>query len=125
MRHAAIEQRRSAGEVRDVFDMCRSHDARVVLRDVHEQLVELDVLLRVGADEVVKWHPGDREHRLSVELRVVEAVQKMNTAGPGCREADAETSRELRVAARHEGRGLFMTQLHEADRISFLTQLLL
>ena len=81
MRYAAIEQCRPARQVRDVLDMCRPHDSRVVLRDIHEELVELDVLLREGADEVVKGHPRDRQHRLAVEFRVVQPVQQMNAAG--------------------------------------------
>ena len=44
--HAAPQQRRSAREVCDVFNVRRSHDAHTVFRDVHEDFIELDILLR-------------------------------------------------------------------------------
>ena len=50
------------------------HDAFVENGDIHEKLVESHVLLRIGSDQIVKLQPGDREHRLSVEFRVIEPV---------------------------------------------------
>ena len=60
--------------------MRRSHDPLVVLGDVHEQPVQGDVLLRVRSDQVVIGHAGDREHRLPIQLSVVQTVQQMNAA---------------------------------------------
>ena len=117
VRDPVVGQRRATGEVDDVLDVRGTHDARVVLADVYEEAVELDVLLRVGADQVVIGQSGDREHGLAVELGVVEAVQQMDAAGTRCRQAHAEASGELRVAARHERRGFLVTYLHEADAI--------
>ena len=74
------------------------------------------------ADQVVVGHAGDREHGLPVQLRVVEAVEQMEAAGPGRREADAEPAGELRIAARHEGGRLFVAHLDEADRVLALAQ---
>jgi hypothetical protein len=70
----------------------------------------------------VKGHAGDRKHRLTVQLRVVEPVQQMYSAGTGCRDADPEASGELRVAARHERRRFFVPHLHEADLVALLPQ---
>ena len=102
----AVGERRAARQLDDVLDMGRAHDARVVDGDVHEQLVELDVLLGEGVDQVVVLQPGDRQHRLAVELGVVEAVQQMDAAGARGREADAEPAGELGVGAGREGRRL-------------------
>ena len=60
---------------------------------------------------------GDGEHRLPVELRVVEPVQKVKAAGARGREADAEPAGELRIAARHERGRLLMPDLDEAHLI--------
>ena len=86
-------------------------------RHVGEQLVQLDILLRACADQVVVRHAGDREHGLSVQLRVVEAIEQMDAARARGGQAHAELAGELRVAARHERGGLFMPDLHEADRV--------
>jgi hypothetical protein len=48
MCHAPAAHRGAARELHDVFNMCRSHDARVVNTNIHEQLVEFDILLGVG-----------------------------------------------------------------------------
>ena len=63
MRHAAIGERGPAGERHDILDMRRAHDPRVVDGDVHEKLVELHVLLRVGVEQIVELQAGDGEHR--------------------------------------------------------------
>ena len=64
MRDAALGERGAAGEVDDVLDVRRAHDPRVVDRDIHEQLVELDILLGVRVHQVVELHAGDRQHGL-------------------------------------------------------------
>ena len=61
--------------VHDVLHVGRPHDPLVVQGHVHEELVEVDVLLIVRADEVVKGVAGDGEHRLAIELGVVESVE--------------------------------------------------
>jgi hypothetical protein len=48
-----------------------SHDPRVVLRNVHEDLIQLHVLLREGVNQVVVMHTGDRENRLAISFGVV------------------------------------------------------
>ena len=40
-------------ELHDIFHMRRPHDAGVVDTDIHEQLVELDVLLGVSVHEIM------------------------------------------------------------------------
>src|SRR5205814_3193160 len=97
--------------------MRRAHDARVVDAGIDEGLVELDVLLREGVDEIVKLQAGDRQHRGAVELRVIEPVEQMNAARPRGREANAEPSGVFGVAAGHERRGLLMANLDEADLV--------
>ncbi len=97
--------------------MGRTHDPGVIDADIREQLVELDILLSVRADQVMKLHAGDGEYRRTVELGVVQAVQQMDAAGSGRRQADAEPVGELGIAARHECRCLLVPGLHEADRL--------
>ena len=57
-----------------------------------------------------------------VELRVVEAVQQMDRAGAGGREADADLARPLRVRAGHERGHLLVAHLHELDLVGELLE---
>ena len=52
-----------------------SRDALVIDRDVHKEFRQIDVLLILSANQVMKRMPGDGEHRLAVALRVVEPIQ--------------------------------------------------
>src|SRR3979490_858729 len=97
MRHTMPARSGSAGELHDVFDMRRPHDAGVVDTDIHEQLVELDVLLGVGVHEVVILQTGDGEHGRAVELGVIEPVQQMNATWTRSGEANAQSAGELDI----------------------------
>ena len=58
-----------------MFCACaRSHDALVVNSDIHEQLVERDILLGVGADEVMKLQAGNGQHRLTIQFGVIQSI---------------------------------------------------
>jgi hypothetical protein len=102
--------------------MAGTHDLLVVDGDVLEQREEIDLLLVVGAEQVVVRLPGEREHWRSVELRVVETVEKVNRARPRRRETNANSPGELGVAARHEGRGFLVTHLDVANAVLPLAQ---
>src|SRR5437764_7211378 len=117
MRDAAIGEGRAAGELDDVLGVRRTHDAVVVFADIDEELVELDILLRLGGQQVVELKPGDRQYRDTVEFGVVEPVQQVNAAGPRGRDADAEPAGEFRVAAGGEGRGLLVPHLDKANAV--------
>ena len=80
MRDTPIGEGGAAGESGDVLSMRGAHDASVVDGDVHVELVELDVLLRIGLEQIVELQAGDREHRRLVELRVIKPVQEVNAA---------------------------------------------
>ena len=81
VRHAAVAERSPACEIGQVFDVRGAHDSLVEDGHVLEELVELHVLLRHRADQIVKMHAGDREHRLAVQLRVVQSIQQVDAAG--------------------------------------------
>src|SRR3954447_11242762 len=70
----------------------------------------------------MKLCPGDSQHWLAIQLRVIEPVQQMNTARTRGSEADSEPTGELGVPASHEGRCFFMPCLNEADLVLFLPQ---
>src|SRR3546814_4928050 len=95
MSDSSARECRAAGKFRYVFHMGWSHDARVVHADVHEELVQLDILLGVGIKEVMELQAGDREHRNAVELRVVKAVEQMHAA------RSEEHTSELQSLMRH------------------------
>ena len=111
------DKRRLDRLVHHVVDVGRPHDALVVDGHVHEQLVEVHVLLVVRADQVVEGVPGDRQHRLAVALGVVQAVEQVDAAGAGGRQADAEPAGVLGVAAGGEGGRLLVPHLDELDLV--------
>src|SRR5262252_8746523 len=78
MSYAVIGECRPTSQVRNVLDMRRAHNAFVEHGDIHEELVEGDILLGVCTDKIVKLKTGDRQYWLSVELGIVEPIQKMN-----------------------------------------------
>ena len=87
----------------------------VVMRDVLEQRLEIDLLLVVGPHGGARRLADDRDHRLMIHLRIVEAVEQVDRARPGGRQADADLPGELRVTAGHERGGLLVARLDEAD----------
>jgi hypothetical protein len=72
--YASVGQRRPASQIRNILDVVRTHNARVVGRHIDEKLVQLDILLAVRVDEVVVLKSGDRQHRLSIQFRVIKTV---------------------------------------------------
>ena len=117
MRDAAAAIGRAHRHVDHIDRMSRAHDALVEDRNVHVKLVEIDVLLVIHADQVVKSVPGDGEHRLQIALGVIETIEQVNAAGTGCGAAYAEAAGVFRVADSGEGRGLFMPHLDEAKLV--------
>ena len=115
MRDGAIAERGLDRFVHDIDDMIRSGNTLVVGGDIHVELVEIDVLLVVGADQIMKRVARDGEHGLPVAFRIVEAVEQMNAAGPGRRKAHAETAGVFCIAAGGEGCGLFVPDLDKSD----------
>src|SRR6185437_10302063 len=113
MTDSSASQRSLDCLVDDVDEMGWTHHPLVVGGDIHIQLVEIDILLIVSADQVVKGMARNGKDRLQVAFCVVETVQKMNASGTGGREAHSETSGELGVAAGGEGGRLFVSHLDE------------
>ena len=90
----------------------------VVAGDILVQRHQIDFLLVVAAERQAVLLPDDRQHRLMVGLRVVKAVQQMDRARPGGREADPEFAGEFGVRAGHERGQLLMPRLDELDLVA-------
>ena len=95
--------------------MAGSHDALVELGDIHEELVEINVLLIMSSDQVVKSMPGDGQHRLAVAFRIVKPIQKMNSAGSGRRDAHSESAGIFCITARRKCGCFFVSYLNESE----------
>src|SRR5665213_12381 len=111
----ASRQRRLDRLVHHVVHVRRSHDALIERRDVHEQLVEVDVLLVVHAYQIVKRVARNGEHRLAIALGIVESVEQMDAARPGRRETYTQSARVLGIAACSERSRLLVSHLNERD----------
>jgi hypothetical protein len=111
---------RAVDQVRDLAG--RHRDLDVVARDVLEERAEVDLLLVARAQREALLLTDDRDHRLMVELGVVEPVEEVDRARPGGREADPDLAAELGVGARHERRELLMGGLDELDLLAVLVK---
>jgi hypothetical protein len=99
-------------------------DHGVVGGHVLVQLLQVDLLLVTGAQQLGLLHAGDGQHRGVVELGVVQAVEQVDTARPGGGQAHAQPAGGLGVAAGHEGGGLLVVDQHEADPVLVAAQAL-
>src|SRR3954466_2252565 len=97
--------------------MSRTHDAARVVSDVTEELVVIDILLRVGIDQVVVRQSGQSEDWSAIELGIVKPVEQVHTAGAHRRETAAELAGELGVRTRHERSRLLVSHLNETHAI--------
>ncbi len=50
----------------------------------------------------------DRDHRLVIHLRVIQAIEQVNRAGSGCRDAHPHLAGELRMGTRHQAGDLLV-----------------
>ena len=83
VRDRSPRQRRLDRFIHHIDYMGWPHHSLVIGRHVHKQLVEIDILLIVGADQIVEGMASNREHRLSVTLRVVETIEQVDAARTG------------------------------------------
>ena len=74
MGNASKIQCSAAGKIRYVGDVGAAHHAGIVDRDIREEAIEVDVLLRVRVDQVVKRMSRDGENGLAIELCIVEPI---------------------------------------------------
>ncbi len=119
---AALLDGGADGEVGNAFHVGAAHDALVVDGDILVELVEGDILLGEGADEVGVLHAGDGEDGLAVHFGVVEAVEQMNAAGAGGGDADADAAGEFGIGAGGKGGGFLVAHVDEADAVFVLAE---
>ena len=120
VRHATLRDGGSHSEVDEVDNVRRAHDPLVEDGDVLEQVIQVDVLLVQGSDQVVVGHAGEGQDRRLVHLGVIQTVQQVDRTRAGGRQAHPEAARELGIAAGHERRRLLVTDMHEPDLPSFV-----
>src|SRR6185437_16691679 len=64
----------------------------------------------------------DRDHRLVIELGVVQTIQKVDGAGTGSRQAHADLAAELGMRARHERAHLFVPRPDQLELVAGAVQ---
>src|ERR1043166_9334944 len=74
VRHAAIPEGHTAGQVGQVFDMGWPHDSFIKYCDIDKKFVERYILLCISSNEIVELKAGDGEYRCSIQLSVVKAI---------------------------------------------------
>ena len=111
----ALGERDPAGAVDQVADLRRARwpSATYSCATSLNRRRQVDLLLVVAAEAGARLLADDRQHRLVVELGVVEAVEQVDRAGPRGGQADAELAGELGVGARHERGHLLVAHLDE------------
>src|SRR5438874_3781872 len=91
------------------------HDPFVENCNVHEELIERNVLLGISPNQIVKLQASNGQHGLAIELGIVESIQQVNAARTGGGQADSQLAGEFGIAAGHERSRLFMAHLDEPD----------
>src|SRR3954466_12072223 len=114
MRDAATGERGPARDADQVLNVQGTHDTRRIQRNILEQLAVVDVLLRIGVDQIMKRQTRDGDDRRAIGLGIIKAVQQMSAAGPRRSKTAAEPAGCLGVGTCHEGRRLLMTDLDKA-----------
>ena len=71
MRHGPSAGRDPNGLIQHIHDMSRPGDPLVECGHVHEDTVEVHILLVLGADQIVERVAGDCEDWLPVEFGIV------------------------------------------------------
>ncbi len=117
MADGAMRQGIAAGEIDDVLDMLRRHEPLVVGGHILKEVILVDVLQVMRADQVVIGHPGDRQHRGAVDLRIVKPVEQVHRAGGRGRENDTEPAGEFGVAASSQCRRFLVPAVDKADAV--------
>ena len=112
------------GQIHQRGNLDGDMDHLVVLGHVHEQLLQMDLLLVAGAQHLGLLGPSDGQHRDVVELGVVEAVQQVDGPRTRCGQADAEPARRLGVARGHKGGRLFVLDQYELHALLIAPQTL-
>jgi len=103
--------------VHTVDDVHGVRHPRTVIGHAHEQPVEIDVPLVVGADRVVQGVAGDGQHRLPVALGTVQAMEQDHAARAGGGHASAQLAAVPGVAGRSERGGFLVAHRDEAQLV--------
>ena len=104
--------------VREHLNLVRINDFLVVHGNVIKQSKHVYFLLKMAALQVGIGLPCNRKHGRLIQFRVIQSVQKMNSARPGCGQATTKLSRIFCMGTSHEGRSLFMSNLNKAHAIT-------
>jgi hypothetical protein len=101
------------GLIHDIADMGGPHDPFVVGRDISKDFDQIDILLVMRADQIMKRMPRNREYGLAVAFGVIQSVQQVQSTRAGCRQAHAEPPGEFRIAACRKGGGFLVAHLND------------
>ncbi len=112
------EHRGAERRVDDDTDRVRRGDGLHVAGDVGEHALEVRLLLGERPDRCQALLPDDRDDRLVVHLRVVQAVEQVERAGARGRDADPDLAGELRVRGRHQ-RGDLLVRRADVLELAF------
>src|SRR4051794_7770652 len=99
----ASGQRAANGTIDDEEQLLRCrHRLEIETTDILVQRADVDLLLIRAPQGASVLLADERDHRLLVELGVVETVQEVDGTGSMRGDATADPARELGVPARHE-----------------------
>ena len=104
--------------------MVGAHDTFVVDAHVHEELIQCDILLGVSTNQIVILQAGYCQHRLFVELGVVQAVQQVDSTRAGGCNTHSQAPGVLGISTGHESGSFLMTYLNELNLVLGLSKCL-
>ena len=119
---AGDRRTRSRTELGHVLDMGRTHDPRrIAVASMNNLSSSMSCWVSV-VEQIVVLRASDRQHRLAIELGVVDAVQQVDAAGTRGREANPELAGELGIGAGGECARFLVAYLDELDVVLALAQ---
>ena len=114
-RHAWPGDRVPQRRVHDVRRLLGRKDELAIVRTLHEQPLGVGLLEVARSDIRGRDVAGDREHGRLRAVRVEEAVDQVEVAGPATSRAHRESARELRLSGGHERGGFLVSHVDPVD----------
>ncbi len=97
--------------------MGRTHEPLIVDSDVLIEIVLVDVLEIMRADQIMVGHAGDGQHGRPVDLGVIQSVEQVDSAWSRGREAYPEAACELCISACCERSRLLVAAVNVTDAV--------
>src|SRR3954471_344430 len=117
MGHTATIQCMPARFIGQHLNLIWIDDFLVINSYVRKEVDHVHFLLKVAAFQIRVGLSRDREDGRLIKLGIIKTIQQMNAAWSRGRKTTSEFACVFRIATRHKGGGLFMSDLNKTNLI--------